>query len=97
MGADFPGKQELDAEILRKADRVVCDRLSQCRENGELQHLVRNGELPADLEVTELGELVAGRQPGRRTAREITVCDLTGTGVQDTAIANLAFANVESE
>jgi ectoine utilization protein EutC len=93
VGADFPGKQELDAEVLRKADRLVCDRLSQCRENGELQHLVRDGELPADLEVSELGELVTGGKAGRRSRSEITVCDLTGTGVQDTAIANLAFRN----
>lgn len=91
VGADFPGKQELEAEVLRKADRLVCDRLSQCRENGELQHLVTGGELPASLAVSELGELVTGGKPGRQAEREITVCDLTGTGAQDTAIANLAF------
>lgn len=93
VGADFPGKQELDAQILREADRLVCDRLSQCRENGELQHLVRNGALPADLEVSELGELVTGSKPGRESSGEVTVCDLTGTGAQDSAIANLAFRN----
>lgn len=91
VGSDFPGKQELEAEILAQADRLVCDRLSQCRANGELQHLLRNGELPPGLEVTELGELTIGKKPGRENAGEITVCDLTGTGVQDTAIANLAY------
>ena len=91
VGADFPGKQELDVEVLRRADRLVVDRLSQCLGNGELQHLGRDGQLPAGLEVSELGELVTGRRPGRESMREITVCDLTGTGAQDTAIANLAF------
>jgi ornithine cyclodeaminase len=91
VGSDFPGKQELEAEILVQADRVVCDCLSQCRANGELQHLLRNGELPPGLEVAELGELTTGKKPGREGAGEITVCDLTGTGVQDTAIANLAY------
>jgi ornithine cyclodeaminase len=91
VGSDFPGKQELEAEILRMADRVVCDRLSQCRANGELQYLLRNGELPPGLEIAELGELTTGRKPGRQSRSEITVCDLTGTGVQDTAIANLAY------
>lgn len=91
VGADFPRKQELEAEILRKADRVVCDRLSQCRENGELQHLVQQGELPAGLHVIELGALTTGKEQGRQTPAELTVCDLTGTGVQDTAIANLAY------
>ena len=94
VGADFPGKQELDAEILREADRLVCDRLSQCLGNGELQHLLRDGHLPAGLEVSELGEVVIGRKPGRESMRELTVCDLTGTGAQDTAIANLAFGKV---
>jgi ornithine cyclodeaminase len=37
--------------------------------------------------VDELGEIVAGLKPGRRSADEITICDLTGTGAQDTAIA----------
>jgi ectoine utilization protein EutC len=92
VGSDFPHKQELEAEILRIADRVVCDRVSQCRDNGELQHLLQNGELPPGFGVTELGELTTGKNKGREKCGEITICDLTGTGVQDTAIANLAFA-----
>lgn len=92
VGADFPHKQELEPEVLRRADRLVCDRLSQCMLLGELQHLVRNGQLPGDLEVIELGQLTTGAKPGRLGEDEITVCDLTGTGVQDTAIANLAFS-----
>ena len=91
VGADFPGKQELAAEVLSSADRLVCDRLSQCIENGELQHLVADGALPPGLVVSELGELVTGGKPGRESNHEITVCDLTGTGAQDTGIANLAF------
>ena len=91
VGSDFPGKQELDAEILEQADLVVCDRLSQCRANGELQHSVVDGELPAGLDVIELGELTTGARQGRTSDAQVTVCDLTGTGVQDTAIANLAY------
>ena len=90
MGADLPGKQELDPEVLRRAHRVVCDHREQCRAMGELQHaagLAEGEEAPA-----ELGELTSGRAPGRRSAEEITVCDLTGTGVQDTAIACLALS-----
>jgi ectoine utilization protein EutC len=91
VGADFPGKQELDADVLRKADRVVCDRLSQCTHNGELQHLCTDGALPKSMQVDELGQLTTGLRPGRQDASEVIVCDLTGTGVQDTAIANLAY------
>jgi len=92
VGSDLPGKQELAAAVLLEADRLVCDRLSQCRSNGELQHLLDEGELPEGREIIELGELANGDKQGRQREDEITVCDLTGTGVQDTAIANLAYA-----
>lgn len=41
--------------------------------------------------LTEVGEIVAGLKTGRQSENEITVCDLTGVGVQDTAIARLAY------
>lgn len=91
VGADFPGKQELAADVLTHADLLVCDRLAQCRVNGEIQHVSDGDELPAGLAVVELGELTTGVRSGRRSEQQITVCDLTGTGVQDTAIANLAY------
>ena len=90
MGSDLPGKQELDPEILRRADRVVCDSRSQCRAMGELQHAV--SLLDGDGAPAELGEVTSGVAPGRQSPEEITVCDLTGTGVQDTAIACLALS-----
>jgi ornithine cyclodeaminase/alanine dehydrogenase-like protein (mu-crystallin family) len=55
---------------------------------GELQHALAGG---AELDATELGEVTSGIQPGRQSDGQITVCDLTGTGVQDTAIAVLAY------
>ncbi len=91
VGADFPGKQELAADVLMRADLLVCDRLAQCRANGEIQHLVTDNGLPAARDIVELGELTTGLKAGRQSDQEITVCDLTGTGVQDTAIANLAY------
>ena len=60
----------------------------QCRQIGELQHW--RGARP--LEAYELGAVVRGVAPGRQSEAEITVCDLTGVGVQDTAIANRACA-----
>ncbi len=94
MGSDLPGKQELDPEILRRADRVVCDSRSQCRAMGELQHAV--SLLDGDGAPTELGEVTSGVAPGRQSPEEITVCDLTGTGVQDTAIACLALSRARA-
>lgn len=88
VGADFPGKQELDPAVLERADRLYCDRLDQCRRLGELQHW--QGDHP--LEAVELGAVIRGTAPGRQNDSEITVCDLTGVGVQDTAIADRACA-----
>ncbi|NIR29030.1 MAG: cyclodeaminase [Gammaproteobacteria bacterium] len=90
MGSDLAGKQELDPHVLTKADLLVCDRKSQCFTMGELQHGLAAGLISEDSPIYELGELTAGRVPGRRDEKDITVCDLTGTGVQDTAIALLA-------
>ena len=57
---------------------------------GELHHAIAAGVMAADAEVTELGQIIAGEKHGRRSASDITIADLTGTGVQDTAIATLA-------
>jgi ornithine cyclodeaminase len=92
MGSDGVGKQELDARVFARASRIVCDLKSQCFRLGELQHALAAGILdersPA---VVELGELTSGRAPGRRDDQEIAICDLTGVGVQDTAIAMFAL------
>ena len=87
MGSDAPGKQELDPAVLGRADRLVVDRREQCERLGELRGAIAAGVVGPDRPTDELGEIVAGLKPGRRSAEEITVCDLTGTGVQDTAIA----------
>jgi ornithine cyclodeaminase len=92
VGSDTPGKQELEAACLAKADVVVVDRLSQCARFGELSHALAAGLLREEEVRGQLGEIVAGRKPGRVRDDEITICDLTGVGFQDTAIAALAWA-----
>jgi ornithine cyclodeaminase len=91
MGADGEHKQELFADVLGKADRIVCDSKSQCFRLGELHHALKKGILSEDSEITELGELTAGSKTGRQNDQEITICDLTGVGIQDTAIAVLTY------
>jgi ornithine cyclodeaminase len=91
MGSDLAGKQELDPQVLARADLLVCDRRSQCAAMGELQHAVAAGLMDEDTPAVELGEITSGRRDGRTHEDQITVCDLTGTGVQDTAIATLAY------
>ena len=90
MGSDAEHKNEIAPAILRMADLYVADSAKQTRRLGELHHAIAAGVMAADAEVAELGQVIAGDKPGRRSASEITIADLTGTGVQDTAIATLA-------
>ncbi len=96
MGSDSEEKQELEAEVMGKVDRIVCDRKSQCLRLGELHHAMEARAVAPDHEITELGELTSGTRPGRGSETEITVCDLTGVGVQDTAIALFACEKAQA-
>jgi ectoine utilization protein EutC len=91
MGADSEHKQELQADVLSRADLLACDLKAQCFRLGELHHGLQAGAIAQEDEIVELGELTAGQKPGRTHDAQITVCDLTGVGVQDTAIARLAY------
>jgi ornithine cyclodeaminase len=89
MGSDQHGKNELEPECIARG-RYVPDRLAQTRKLGELRAAIEAGLVDADAEFDELGRIVAGDVEGRTSDDEITIADLTGTGVQDTAIATLA-------
>lgn len=91
MGSDQGGKNEIDPLALAQASPYVADRVSQCAALGELRSAIEAGVLHAD-GVIELGAIAAGRCVGRSSPEAVTICDLTGTGVQDTAIAAFAFA-----
>lgn len=91
MGADLPEKQEIEPDAIKLADMLVCDRKSQCFSMGEFHHAFEAGIIFETSPVTELGEITAGLKPGRQTDDQITICDLSKTGVQDTAIADLAL------
>ncbi len=90
LGADGPGKQELDVEILVDS-RIVIDDLHQAEGGGEINVALARGDLEiADLD-TNLGEVVAGLKPGRRAPEEITVFDSTGLAIQDVAVARIVY------
>ncbi len=96
MGADADYKTELEIDVIPAATLFVCDRLSQSIKQGELRLAIAAGLIPDPSVYPELGEIIAGLKPGRQSAEDITVCDLTGTGLQDTAIASLAAGRANS-
>ena len=97
MGSDQPGKAELDPHCLTRADLYVPDRLPQTRIQGELRAAIVAGLIAPDATFPELGEVLIGRHPGRTAPDQITIADLTGTGVQDTAIATHALRIISEE
>jgi ectoine utilization protein EutC len=94
MGSDQEDKSELDLSVLERADLLVCDRIDQSTKLGELRAAYDQNLNSILGKACELGDVITGRRPGRANENEITVCDLTGTGVQDTAIATLALGKM---
>jgi ornithine cyclodeaminase/alanine dehydrogenase-like protein (mu-crystallin family) len=90
VGADNPEKQEIDPELLASST-VVVDVLEQCATIGDLHHALAAGVMTRADVHAELGEVVAGRKPGRTTEDEIVIFDSTGTALQDVAAAALVY------
>ena len=90
VGADKGGDQELESAILGRA-RIFVDDIRQCRNDGEINVPLADGTLTEDDIAGEIGEVVAGKTPGRTSETEITVFDSTGIALQDSAIVPLEY------
>ena len=90
VGADNEDKQEIDPQLL-VSSKVVADVLDQSVTIGDVHHAVSADLMQRDGVYAELGELVAGKKPGRTSADEITVFDSTGTALQDVAAAVVVY------
>jgi ornithine cyclodeaminase/alanine dehydrogenase-like protein (mu-crystallin family) len=93
MGADGPGKAEIAVGELARG-HVFCDDWEQASHNGELVHAVEAGAITRD-DVTQLGDVLAGTAPGRRSADDTTIFDSTGLAIQDLAIALAAMERAD--
>ncbi len=90
VGADGPGKQELDVKLLRRAKVFVDDR-DQAIHGGELNIPISRGQFnPRDIHAV-LGQVLAAKASGRRSAREITLFDSTGLAIHDVALAQVVY------
>lgn len=96
IGSDAAHKNEIDPAAIARADLYVADSLSQVRVLGELHHAIVEGVVPTASDFPELGEVIAGLKRGREDQSQITIADLTGTGVQDTAIATFAYMKAKA-
>ncbi len=96
IGADAPGKQELDPTILTRA-KIVIDDWEQASHSGEINVPLTKGVITKQSVWGEICEVVAGLKPGRSSSDEITVFTSTGLAVQDAVTANLAYKKALSK
>lgn len=90
IGADAPGKQELDPSILKEAV-VVVDDIKQASGSGEINVPIQKGIYNVGEVYGTLAEVVAGQKKGRANSNDVTVFDSTGIAVEDIAVARLLF------
>lgn len=90
IGADAPGKQELEVEILQRA-RIFVDDMEQAIHSGEVNVAISKGAITREFIAGEIGEVLAGIKAGRRGDKEITIFDSTGLAIQDVALAHTAY------
>ncbi|MGY0490160.1 ornithine cyclodeaminase family protein [Streptomyces sp. WG-D5] len=95
LGADDPDKRELDAACLHRATGVFVDSRELGLRYGDIHAALARGEVTEDRIDGEIGEVLAGRIPGRRAPRDITVAKLVGIGPQDLAAAETTLALLE--
>jgi ornithine cyclodeaminase/alanine dehydrogenase-like protein (mu-crystallin family) len=88
IGADNPAKNEISPSLMARA-RVVPDSTEQAASMGDLHHAVAAGTMTAAAVHGELGAVIAGRVPARRSDHETFIFDSTGTALQDVAVASL--------
>jgi len=84
IGADAKGKQELQSTLTRNS-KVVVDDLSQAVHSGEVNVPISEGVMRQEDIYAQIGEILAGRKPGRISREEVTIFDSTGLGIHDVA------------
>lgn len=90
IGADAPGKEELDPAILKRA-KIVVDDWEQASHSGEINVPLSQGIITKENVWAEIGEISAGLKPGRERPDEITIFTSTGLAVQDAVTAKIAY------
>jgi len=96
IGADAPGKQEIDPAILQHA-RIVIDNWDQASHGGEINVPLAQGLITRQDIYADLGEIITGQKPGRDSADQITVFDSTGLAIQDISAASEIFRKLISD
>ena len=90
VGSDTSDKQELESELLKKADLVISDSIPQSKSRGEIYQAIKNRAISSD-KVVELGTAIQNKSLCRTDKNQITIVDLTGVAVQDIMITEAVY------
>ncbi|MCS7116909.1 MAG: alanine dehydrogenase [Nitrososphaerota archaeon] len=90
IGADAPGKQELDPQILKNS-RIIVDDMEQAIHSGEVNVPISKGIISKEDICGELSDLIIGKVKGRISEDEVTIFDSTGVAIADIATADLVY------
>jgi ornithine cyclodeaminase/alanine dehydrogenase-like protein (mu-crystallin family) len=90
IGADDPSKCELHVSVLERS-RVFVDALETSAANGDIHRAVSEGGYRPESLAGEIGDVLAGRAPGRTSPTDITVAKFVGIGAQDLVAAETAL------
>ena len=83
--------QECEDAFVVRADKIFVDHMEQCLHRGALRDAVAAGSItPRQISAT-IGEVVAGKKPGRTSPAERILCVPLGTGAMDIAVAAVAY------
>lgn len=91
IGACRPSQRELDPALIARARLVVDSRDAAWQESGDVVQGIREGRFPREHVRVELGDILAGREPGRTSEDEVTVFKSLGVAIEDVAAAAVAY------
>jgi len=92
VGSDTANKQELESELLKKADLVIADSIPQSKNRGEIFRATSDNLLSEE-NIVELGTAIQNPSLQRTSDNQISIVDLTGVAVQDIMIASAVYRN----
>jgi alanine dehydrogenase len=96
IGADAPGKQEINPQILKQA-KVVVDDWTQASHSGEINVPISQKQMTKRDVHALLGDIVAGKKRGRTSAKEITLFDATGLAILDISCADIVYQALKNK
>jgi len=92
VGACRPNQREMDPKLVARGRLIVDTRAAALRESGDVVMAMAEGYFGPEHVAAELGEVVAGRAPGRISADDVTIYKPLGMAVEDVAAARLAYS-----